>query len=457
MEERIVQECEGARVRDSTNPATPVAPSPPLTLAQPSTELRSERVQEIMGHVPTWTIRYGITVIFGALVLVLLLAWMVRYPDVVTAPGTLTSMDPPRDAVARSEGKLVRIEVAEGDTVAAGDPLAVIESTADPLAMDSLAALLPVLQQALVSGAEQFPALGSLDVGEGRTELATLRTALAELQAWRTDGYRAQRNAGLREKIATYGKLIGSTQNQLRWTYKKQANYLAEAKVDSLLAHKGVIATTELRQKQNAFLDQQVGVANMEHGLQQYRLALLETETQLNDALHADENRQRELEEAYRGSMERLRAFLESWRLSHTLSAPVAGRVYFAGRLTLKQSVKSGDVLFSVDPLVANYVFEAAVPSAGSGKVHLGQQAYIQLEGFPSDEFGKLIGTVRSMTSMPHEGSYRVVIDLPEGLRTSFHRTLKYHPEMKGSVEVVARERSVLGRIFDKVRGAVER
>ena len=97
------------------------------------------------------------------------------------------------------------------------------------------------------------------------------------------------------------------------------------------------------------------------------------------------------------------------------------------------------------------------MPSAGSGKVHVGQQAYIQLEGFPSDEFGKLIGTVRSMSPMPHEGSYRVVVELPEGLRTSFHRTLKYHPEMKGSVEVVARERSVLGRIFDKVRGAVGR
>lgn len=419
-------------------------------------ELRSERVQEIMGHVPTWTIRYGITVIFGAILLLLLLAWMIRYPDVVTAPGTLTSTDPPRNAVARSEGKLVRIAVAEGDTVAAGDPLAVIESTADPAAMDSLAAIFPGLQQALVSGSDEFPVPGNLDVGEGRAELATLRTALAELQAWRTDTYRAQRNAGLRSKIDMYRKLIGSTQSQLAWTYKKRSNFVAEAKVDSLLASKGVIATTELRQKQNAFIDQQVGVADMEHGLQQYRLALLETETQLNEALHTDENRERELEEAYRGSMERLRSYLETWRLSHTLSAPVAGQVYFAGRLTLKQSVKNGDVLFSVDPLVASYVFEAAVPSAGSGKVRIGQEAYVQLEGFPSDEFGKLIGTVSAMSAMPHEGSYRVVIDLPEGLRTSFHRTLAYHPEMKGAAEVVARERSVLGRIFDRVRGAVQ-
>ncbi len=418
-------------------------------------ELRSKRVQEIMGHVPTWTIRYGITVIFGAIVLVLLLAWMVRYPDVVTAPGTLTSMDPPRDAVARSEGKLVRIEVAEGDTVVAGDPLAVIESTASPAAMDSLAALLPVLHQALVSGAEQFPAVGNMGVGEGRTELATLRTARAELQAWRMDTYRAQRNAGLHEKIATYGKLIASTEKQLDWTYKKRTNYVAEARVDTLLAAKGVLSTTEFRKNQNNFLDQQVGVANMEHGLQQYRLALLETETQLNDLAHTDDLKQRELEESFRGSLERLRAFLESWRLSHTLSAPVAGKVYFAGRLTVDQSVKNGDVLFNVAPLSTNYVFEATMPSAGSGKVRVGQQAYIQLEGFPSDEFGKLVGTVRSISAMPHEGNYRVVIDLPDGLLTSYQRTLAYKPETKGSVGVVARERSVLGRIFDKVRGKV--
>ncbi len=58
---------------------------------------------------------------------------------------------------------------------------------------------------------------------------------------------------------------------------------------------------------------------------------------------------------------------------------------------------------------------------------------------------------------MPHEGSYRAVIQLPHGCHTSYQRTVAFSPEMKGEVEIVARKRSVLGRIFDQVRGAVER
>lgn len=48
-------------------------------------------------------------------------------------------------------------------------------------------------------------------------------------------------------------------------------------------------------------------------------------------------------------------------------------------------------------------------------------------------------------------------MQLPQGLRTSYQRTVSFNPEMKGEAEIVARKRSVLGRIFDKVRGAVER
>lgn len=73
------------------------------------------------------------------------------------------------------------------------------------------------------------------------------------------------------------------------------------------------------------------------------------------------------------------------------------------------------------------------------------------------EEFGRLVGAVRSVALLPGAEGYRVQIDLPDGLTTSFHRTLPFKPEMKGQVEVVTKDRSVLGRIFDKLRGAADR
>jgi multidrug efflux pump subunit AcrA (membrane-fusion protein) len=419
-------------------------------------ELRSERVQEIIGQMPGWTIRYGITVIFGAILLVLLLAWLVRYPDAVNAPGVLTTTDPPRNVLARSEGRLVRILVNEGDTVAEGTGLAVIESAANPADVNRLAAILPELDLAFANSKAVFPQLPDLALGEGLAAWAAMRGAAAELQAWRADPYREKELAGMRDKMAMYRGLIRSTEKQLAWSRKKLANHVAEAATDSILAGKGVISTTAYREKQNSFIDQQVGLADQEHGLQQTRMALLETEQQLNGQLQANETKQRTLEDACRSGLAGMRAFLETWRLGHTLTAPVAGRVWFAGRITVNRPVESGAVLFSVAPMSSSYLFEGAVPADGSGKVHVGQSAYVQLAGFPSEEYGKLVGMVVSISPVPHEDSYRVLVDLPQGLRTSYQQKLTFGPEMKGSVEIVARERSVLGRIFDKVRGALE-
>ena len=75
-------------------------PSPAENGSIGHVELRSDGVQEVLGRIPPWTIRYGITVIFGLILLLLLLAWLIRYPDVIVAKGVLTSLDPPREVPA---------------------------------------------------------------------------------------------------------------------------------------------------------------------------------------------------------------------------------------------------------------------------------------------------------------------------------------------------------------------
>jgi HlyD family secretion protein len=421
----------------------------------PDIELRTGSVHEVMGRIPPWTIRYGISVIFGLILLLLILAWLIRYPDVIAAKGILTSLDPPRDVVARSDGRLVVLKAADGTTVDKNAPLAVIESSADPLAMDTLRSLLPVLEAVIDSGVP--PHISDLNIGEGRTALADLRTTMAELQVWRTETYRTERNAGLRTKVSLFQKMIRASEDQLAWAARKQENYLSEAKIDTALAGKGVMATSEFRTKQNAFMDQQMNYAGLQRALQQNRISLLELEAQLNDLLHADDAKQRDLEERYRAKLDALRSFLSTWQLAHTLNAPVSGQVHYPGRLTLNQPVKTGDVLFHVAPTSESYIVEATVLGDGAGKVKVGQQAYVRLDAFPSDEYGQLIGTIESVASMANAEGYRVVIDLPHGLTTSFHRVLPFRPEMKGRVQVVARERSLLGRVFDRLRGMADR
>ena len=54
-------------------------------------ELRSENVQDILTHPPHWMIRWGNTVIFVILLMVLLMSYVIKYPEFIPAPIVVTS------------------------------------------------------------------------------------------------------------------------------------------------------------------------------------------------------------------------------------------------------------------------------------------------------------------------------------------------------------------------------
>ena len=69
-------------------------------------ELRSEEVQELMGQVPAWIVRWGATLLFLIILLLLAGSACFRYPEVVTGTMTLTGTAPAAQVVSRSSGRI---------------------------------------------------------------------------------------------------------------------------------------------------------------------------------------------------------------------------------------------------------------------------------------------------------------------------------------------------------------
>ena len=93
-------------------------------------ELRSEEVQEVMGQIPAWIVRWGITILFIVVLALLVGSYFFTYPDMVETEMTLTSREPVVEVVAHSSGKISELYVSNGQEVKSGAPLAVIENTA---------------------------------------------------------------------------------------------------------------------------------------------------------------------------------------------------------------------------------------------------------------------------------------------------------------------------------------
>ena len=94
-------------------------------------ELRSEEVQDILTKIPHWIIRWGSLVVLIILLLLFLVSWMVKYPDIITTEITITTQIPPEKLVAKTSGKIQAILIDDKTIVNESTPLAVIENAAN--------------------------------------------------------------------------------------------------------------------------------------------------------------------------------------------------------------------------------------------------------------------------------------------------------------------------------------
>ena len=93
-------------------------------------ELRSEEFNEVLSAVPSWILRWGITMIACVVVILLIGSAVFKYPDIISSTVTLTGTTPVSAVVARTSGKLQELYVENNQQVAANTLLAVIENPA---------------------------------------------------------------------------------------------------------------------------------------------------------------------------------------------------------------------------------------------------------------------------------------------------------------------------------------
>ena len=160
-------------------------------------EIRSEEVQEVMGQIPAWIVRWGVTVLFAVVLVLLVGSYFFKYPDVIATEMTLTSREPVVKVVARSSGKISGLYVFNGQDVKMDALLGVVENparTEDVLRLKKLLARYMeeperlsyyLLQDVWLLGDIQpaYMSLASKDVS-ARDYRASVGQLLAAIHAW---------------------------------------------------------------------------------------------------------------------------------------------------------------------------------------------------------------------------------------------------------------------------------
>jgi multidrug resistance efflux pump len=415
--------------------------------------LHSEPVVHILGVPPHWLVRWGTTAMVAVVALLATLAWLIHYPDVVSAAVAITTPVPPAIVVAQASGHLIDLTIHEGDNVERGDVLARIRNTADPGAVAKLAGM--------VAQWEKDPEASQA------TDVHLAMLPLGELQGDYAAVARAQEAYSYNLKVDAIGaqmRIFAAQREPLQERFESLQRQRVLLVDETAIAQQDLNRVTELARRQDASLltldDRARVVLATEERLEGVVVDLANTRLELDRIEHTvtelrarDRQQREDLRMALLESIKTLSGKLALWERAYVLRAPISGRVSLSRYWTDSQFVRAGDDVMAIVPSGRQTpIGKLSVPINRAGSVQLGQTVFIRLDNYPAEQFGLLKGIITTISPVPQSARYAAEITLPAGMVTTFGRRLVYQQEMQGQAEIMIENLRVIDRIFYQFR-----
>lgn len=411
-------------------------------------ELRSEEVQEIMGQVPSWILRWGITLVGVITAGLILGSYFFKYPDTLTAEVKVTTLSPPIELYSRATGKLEIMEVNHHQLVEEGEVLAVVESTADFKDVETVKEALHRWQQGMLDNEEIYGLLCNrrLRLGDIQTSFANYLTALNKEIRYNAEHY-YPRKIALKTKQQGKRKDIEAVKAKEMRLHRLQSDIsLIMFQRDSILFSQKLLSEEEYNIAEQNYLQSRemaVGDAITLQQMQMERLADNETMLELRQQYWQERS---EVTLSLTSSTEQLENAIRAYENTYVLRTPVAGAVNMMGNWKKNQVVNSGELMIIVLPVAQPIsVGRAKLPATGAGKVRIGQKVKTMITNFPATEYGYVSGIVTSVSSIPDKDSnYYLEITFPQGLLTNYGKVLPQTKEMVGTAEIIIKDKRLI-------------
>ena len=421
-------------------------------------ELRSEEVQEILGTPPGWLVRWGTLVVLTCFAALLGVAAIISYPDVIEAKVVITTAVPPVDVIARTDGHIARLFVRDKVPVKQGAVLAVLQSTAKYEDIQKLDAIVEQWQNVNSNSLKDLKLPEQLEIGELQ---AIYSTFVQDVEKYRFGT--VDRTSSLKRNIVSLDRQIDKLEKSIAVDQKSMRRVTEQLKTarDSYQKQKelynlGLISRIDLERENQKVDDLERQFDGLEDNIFRKQNEIISLGKNKNDASFSGKEEVVTNESQLRQSLNSLRSSLEQWKQTYLLTAPIDGRVSMnSSFFSEKQYVKQGEqVLAIVPPESDKIIGRLTLPLAGSGKVKPGQRVILKLDSYPYFEFGTLRGIVISKSLVPKNEEYSILVSLPEGLKSSYHREIPFEQQLQGKAEIVTDEKRFLQRIYEQVFSA---
>jgi adhesin transport system membrane fusion protein len=353
------------------------------------------------------------TLMCGGMALAFSWASLTRIDQTVRAQGQVVPLARTQMIQVADGGVLSKILVQEGQQVAAGETLAVLERDRPNAAYEERrahdAALALALIRAQAEAAGQAPRFG--DKYRAYPDFVATQQALYE-----------QRKRGLDADVASLNDSLAMAREELR--------------MNEDLFKTGDTSRVEVMRAQRQVTELQGRLAATRN---KYLQEARQEAAKLADDL----------------SSSRYKLDEQKSILDHTvLTAPVAGIVKTMKVTTIGGVLRPGDELMQISPTDGNVVVEVRVNPADIGQLEAGLPAFVKLDAFDSSIYGNLRGTLNYISSdtLSEQGAggqvvtfYRARVKIDPHKQDNVRlAALALKPGMTATVDLRTADRSVL-------------
>ena len=423
---------------------------------KPSEILYSEPVKEIISNPPRKIIRWGTTLIFSIFLFFILLSWLIKYPDIVSAPIEITTVNPPITLVSKITGRINKLYVTDGEKVTPGKLLAVMETAASIQEFKLLTAAIDTIKNPEKLSSDSLLRISEL--GELQPYYASFLKALSDFNTFTRNDYYGNKINSLTLEITSLQEYI----NRMKVKENLMSdNLVLERKKyqrDSVLFSGKVYPESDLEKSKQAYNLIRLELQQAELDRSAKVIEVTEEKQQLLDYRIKGEEEKQKLISVLNESFLNLSAQMKIWENKYLLISPVKGIVTFTKYWSENQSVLIDQPVLNVVPENAgNYVGRINLSMVRSGKVKINQVVNIKLSSFPYLEYGMVRGIINAKSLVPSGDAYIIEVYLPQGLKTLYGKELDFTQNMQGTAEIITEDIRLLQKIINPLRHLISK
>lgn len=433
------------------NLETPEVEAAPLALKLNLSQPRhSDEIQDVITMVPSWLVRWGMTILAMLLALLFLLGIYVRYPETIYVPANIYSENSPDAVIMKIPGKIVSLNVHDGDWVAKDSILGFIESTANHADVIQTCNKLHKLREDLLNGKSfDIEDIGNPQLGELQDYYNAFVESYLLVKPFLDRNYRLKQEDMLKNDLDNLGRERNSVilEKKLLNTDFKLAE--SEYAMHQKLAKEKVETVQELREAESKYISKKTALLQSDEALANVSANYTVKSIDLQES---DKN----VAQARTKAEQAINTFLSQaaiWKDKYLLIARQCGFVNFNGPTPTDRFFTSGQIPIYILPKDnGKYLAELAINQENIGKIKDNQTVLIRLTGYPFEEFGMLKGKISSVSKVAiNDSAFEAYVTLNPQSRDDDNQRINLKTGLSGEAEIIVSELTV----FDRMRRAL--